>query len=137
MVGPVSLYRHDISDHMCVITAQSFAYTTSRTIWANPAAGFPLQPKKKALRKLDPESSQDDLICAAEEFNQTAAESDRMQAVSLHAPATAKMHNVWTVDRREQALMPLAHPTGGSTGLVGHPKSDQGRSRLGLLALFT
>ena len=80
---------------------------SSKTMWANLAVGVPLQPKK-ALRKLDPESSQDDLICAVEECNQTVSENECIQTISFHAPTTDNMYNVWSTDLREQALMPFA-----------------------------
>ena len=110
MVGPVSLYRMITVERLYVITAQSFAYTTSKMIWANLAAGVPLQPRK-ALWKLDPESSQDDLICAVEEYNSTAPECDQVQAIGLHGPTEDKLYNVWSVDRRELAVMPFSRNT--------------------------
>ena len=43
-----------------------------------------------------------------EEYSQTVSEDDRIQTISLHAPTTDKMYTVWSIDRREQALMPFA-----------------------------
>ncbi|MFM7978907.1 MAG: hypothetical protein ACKPKO_06285, partial [Candidatus Fonsibacter sp.] len=77
---------------------------------ANLAAGVPLRPKW-ALWKLDVEPSPDDLILAVEEFNLTVSEEDAIKSIVSYSAAEDQLVNLWSADRRSQALMPFARRT--------------------------
>ena len=78
VIGPVSLYSAVTHHSSGVIQAESLNYTSSRTIWAMVIAGVPLG-QRKVLWKLDPETSLEDLSFAADEYNATADDRDRIK----------------------------------------------------------
>ncbi|MFM7989508.1 MAG: hypothetical protein ACKPKO_60360, partial [Candidatus Fonsibacter sp.] len=105
-MGPIALYRQITTETLYIISADSLKYTTSKTVWANLAAGVPLQPRK-TLKKLCLENSQGDLVLAVEEFNMTVSEENLIKSIAFYSTKEETMITLWSSDRRDQAIMSM------------------------------
>ena len=101
VIGPVSLYSAATHNSSVVIQAESLNYTFSRTIWAMVIAGGPLG-QRKVLWNLDPDTSVEDLTFAADEYNSTADDKDRIKEISAYSEEEDRMVTRWRMDRTER-----------------------------------
>ena len=103
VIGPVALYSAATHYTSVVIQSDSLHYTSSRTIWATVIAGVPLG-QRKVLWKLDPNTTMEDLSFAADEYNSTADERDRIKEILGYSEEEDRMISRWRMERAEREM---------------------------------
>ena len=103
VIGPVALYSAATQHSSVIIQSDSLHYTSSRTIWAMVIAGVPLG-QRKVLWKLDPSTTMEDLSFAADEYNSTADERDRIKEILGYSEEEDRMISRWRMERVEREM---------------------------------